>query len=167
MSFISIVHSFVFIVCIIVGVRSIIVIISPWLVIIGASRFENCWNVVFVVCMFIVGFVLGMGFWVICRFSWIVIHMDWLYRGHRIGVGPVNISKAKCIIRAIVAGTMYSFSFVFDVRSIRGIVAVSIRGREWVCDLCMCSSASMSGSSDMRDAMNAFLGFTPSAVRVT
>ena len=62
MSFISIVHSFVFIVCIIVGVRSIIVIISPWLVIIGASRLEVCWKVVWVACMFIVGFVLGMGF---------------------------------------------------------------------------------------------------------
>ena len=158
--------SFVFIVCIIVGVRSIIVIISPWLVIIGASRLEVCWKVVFVVCMFIVGFVLGMGFWVICRFSSIVIHMDWLYRGHRIGVGAVKMSKAKCIIRAIVAGTTYSFSFVSCVNRIKGIVIASIRGREWVCDLCMRNNASISGSRDISDAINAFFGFTPNAVKV-
>lgn len=122
--------SFVFIVCIIVGVRSISVIISPWLVIIGASKLGVCWKVVFVACMFIVGFGLGIGFGVICRFSSIVTHMDWLYKGHRIGVGAVKTSKNKCIIRASVVGTMYSFSFVSCVSSIRGIVIASSRGKE-------------------------------------
>ena len=93
--------------------------------------------------------------------------MDWLYRGHRIGVGAVKISKAKCIIRASVAGTTYSFSFVSCVNRIKGIVIASIRGREWVCDLCMRNNASISGSRDMRDAINAFFGFTPNAVKVT
>ena len=45
-------------------------IISPWLVIIGASRFNVCWKIVGVVCISIVVFC------VIAMFIWVVIQND-------------------------------------------------------------------------------------------
>ena len=141
-------------------------VISPWLVIIGASRFNVCWKVVDVVCISIVGVIFIVVFCVIVMFIWVVIQIDCWSRGHSTGVGPVNRSRSGCVISAIVAGIVYSFSFVFHVNVIRGIVVASIRGMEWVCDLCTWKSASRSGIMAVRDAMKAFLGFTPIEVKV-
>ena len=91
--------------------------------------------------------------------------MDCWYRGHSIGVGPANRSRIGCVIRAIVASIMYFWVFVFLVRSISGIVVVSIRGMEWVCDLCMWKRASRSGIMAISDAIIAFLGFSPIDVK--